>query len=91
MPRKTTASSVLRKEIAKHTFANVNTAEQMIRALIKAVGPQAFVIGLNNACAHGEAFHDADLYLGDDDKLLNGWFEGIAKLREVADAIETIN
>ncbi len=63
-------------------------AESLIKAIIMEHGAQGFVVALNNACAHGEAFLEADLSLGKDDSILQEWFKGIDKLGEVAKKIK---
>lgn len=69
----------------------VSMVETFVKAMIKEVGPRAFVAGLNNACAHGAAFHEADYKLDDQDAMLNKWFAGIEAMREAATEIEKFN
>lgn len=63
-------------------------AESLIKAIIQEHGAKGLAIAINNACAHGEAFKEAGLYLGDDDKLLNRWFDAVEIMLEVGKHID---
>jgi hypothetical protein len=62
--------------------------EDMIKTIIKYYGAKGLAIAINNACAHGEVFLEADLNLGDDDVLLNSWFKGVETLLDVGKKID---
>lgn len=63
-------------------------AESMIKAIIIEHGAQGLAVALNNACVHGKIFLEADLYLGNDDSILQDWFKGIEHLIKVAKKIK---
>lgn len=63
-------------------------AESLIKAIIQEHGAKGLAIAINNACAHGEAFLEAGLYLDDDDKLLNKWFQAVEIMLDVGNKIK---
>jgi len=57
-------------------------AENIVQSLIKSVGFKDFVIGINNAMAHGKALEEADISFTE--KQLTEIFKGIDSLYAVA-------
>lgn len=62
--------------------------EDMIKTIIKHYGARGLAVAINNACAHGQAFLEANLHLDDDDLILNSWFKGVEVLLEVGKKID---
>jgi hypothetical protein len=66
-----------------------DVAEQVIRGLIKSVGPEAFFLGLHNGFNHGEILKEADYYFEDTD--LEKLFDHFEQLVKIAQEIENKN
>lgn len=62
--------------------------EDMIKTIIKHYGASGLAIAINNACAHGEAFLEADLHLDSNDVMLGDWFRGVELLLKVGKKID---
>jgi len=65
---------------------NVDTAENVILALIKGVGFQSFAVGINNAMCHGKALEQADISFTD--KQLEEIFEHIEAFVEISKTLD---